>query len=230
MTNLIDYEDEVLDRISKERLPRSLDALDSQGETTHLSVVDGEGMAVSATASINAYFGARVAHPELGFLYNDYMHEFEIGREGHPFAIGSAAMPYSSMSPTILTRNGEVRLVLGSPGSARIISAVSEVIQLWVDAGFSVDEAVAYPRIHAGAARELFVEARSEDAEWIEELVEEGFDLQTPVVDLASGGRNPYFGGVHAVGYRNGTWAGAADPRRDGTVGVAASGQAAPRR
>ena len=68
------------------------------GETTHFSVVDSDGLMVSVTQSINSYFGAKVAHPTLGFLYNDYMREFVLGDSDHPFALRPNALPFSLSS------------------------------------------------------------------------------------------------------------------------------------
>lgn len=216
--NLEDYADEIDERLTGEAVRRLLDG--SGGETTHFSIVDADGMAVSVTASINAFYGARVAHPSLGFLYNDYMNEFVIGRPGHPFNLRPEAMPYSSMSPTILVDDGRAQLVLGSPGSARIISAVTQVIQLWVDGGLPLEQAVSYPRFHVDAEGELFVEAPDRFHEAIEPLATSALVLHEASDDLANEHGNPFFGGVHAVGYENGRWVGAADPRRDGEAVV----------
>lgn len=218
--DLLHYEAEVKKRISKETAT-ALRRI-SRGETTHFSVVDGNGMAVSVTASINAYYGARVASPDLGFLYNDYMHEFKLGNPTHPFALRPGAMPYSSMSPTIVARNGQPILVLGSPGSSRIISAVVQVIQLWVDAGLPIEQAVATPRFHVyptGTESRLYIED-PQIRQRLQPLFEAmGYRLVEPADDLATGRLSPYFGGVHALAFEGGGWRGAADPRRDGKVG-----------
>lgn len=228
VTDLVDFEDAVQKRISKETAKRLLQntARKSSGETTHFSVVDAEGMVVGVTASINAYYGARVATPSLGFLYNDYMNEFEIDSPGHPFAIRPNAMPYSSMSPTILAKEGVPQLVVGSPGSSRIISAVAQVIQLWVDTDMGIKGAVVALRMHVHPTAEeigLYVEnpttANAKRA-FFEQL---GYTLKQPSTDLANGDLNPYFGGVHAIAKNNGKWYGAADPRRDGMVMYAKS-------
>jgi gamma-glutamyltranspeptidase/glutathione hydrolase len=169
------------------------------------------------TASINNYYGAKVAHPGLGFLYNDYMNEFEIGQPEHPSGMRPRAMPYSSMSPTILTKDGEARLVLGSPGSARIISAITQVVQLWVN-GVPLKDAVAHPRLHVSPSGQLLVENPEHYESATEKLIANGFDLREPADDLSHGRWNPYFGGVHALALESGNWVGAADPRRDGTA------------
>jgi gamma-glutamyltranspeptidase/glutathione hydrolase len=232
--DLVNYGDAVADRISKETVRRLWEARGepaegaeaavperardaTRGETTHFTVVDGDGLMVAATASVNAYFGARVAHPELGFLYNDYMNEFVVGDPDHPFALGPDAMPYSSMSPTIVSRGGAPVLGLGSPGSARIVSAVAQVVDRWVAVGQTLEEAVAAPRLHVVPEADLYLEGVAGGAAppW---AVDSGFEIVVPADDLAAGGRNPYFGGVHAVARQGDGWVGAADPRRDGAV------------
>ena len=116
-------------------------------------------MVVSATLSINNYFGSKSASPELGFLYNDYMNEFKINEPEHPFNLRPNAMPYSSMTPTILMKDGKPVMAIGSPGSERIISAIVQVISLWIDAGLSIEDAVAYPRIHVTPDKIIYLES-----------------------------------------------------------------------
>lgn len=231
--DLVDYAEGVSDRISKETARQRWRARDQgavqgaaqqdrpndagRGETTHFTVVDGDGLMVAATASVNGYFGARAAHPELGFLYNDYMREFVVGEPDHPFALRPGAMPYSSMSPTIVSRDGEPVLGLGSPGSARIPSAVAQVIDRWVTLGQPIGDAVAAPRLHVVPEALLYVEGAPEQPAplWVADL---GFEYVVPSFHLSVAELNPYFGGVHAVAWEQGGWRGAADPRRDGAV------------
>lgn len=128
-------------------------------------------------------------------------------------------MPYSSMCPTVLAKEGEVVLVLGSPGSSRIISTVSQVIQLWVDTGMGVARAVSAPRIHVTPARQrLYFESLKTPAETRVTFRENGFTVQDVPAALALTSINPYFGGVHALAREGGRWCGAADPRRDGVA------------
>lgn len=217
--SLLDYHKEIDLKIDKNSAEALLNGEVDSGETTHFSVVDTSGLVVGVTASINSYYGARVASPELGFLYNDYMQEFELGNPEHPFTLRPGAMPYSSMCPTVLVQGGEVFLVLGSPGSSRIISTVSQVIQLWVDTGIGIGKAVSAPRIHVTPARQrLFFESLKIPPEIRAAFREDGFTVQEAPSVLALTGINPYFGGVHALAREGGRWCGAADPRRDGVV------------
>ncbi len=220
VTDLIDFESETAERISKATAVRLLDTRES-GETTHFTVVDRDGMAVAVTTSINAYFGARAASETLGFLYNSYMHEYVIGDPDHPFALRPNAMPLSSMSPTILARDGRPVLALGSPGSARIISAVAQVVQLWADGHLSIADAVAATRIHVLPGKRFYMESQPVPRGTRDVVEPLGYSVESVNWDLSMRGLNAYFGGVHAVALEDGIWRGAADPRRDGAVGYA---------
>ncbi|PQP34650.1 hypothetical protein C6A37_06670, partial [Desulfobacteraceae bacterium SEEP-SAG9] len=191
------------------------------GETTHFSVVDGDGMVVGVTQSLNAYFGAKVASPKLGFLYNDYMHEFVLTDDRHPYALSPKAMPYSSMSASIAARNGEPVLVLGSPADERIISSVVQVISHWIDMRKGIEQAVGAPRIHTLPVEEVLMEMRPANPRTLLELEQRGYTVHQPLSSLFSGDLNPYFGGVHACAKQDDDWRGAADPRRDGAVAYA---------
>jgi gamma-glutamyltranspeptidase/glutathione hydrolase len=224
-----DYERAVARRIDKNVARGALDGLDlpGRGETTHFVVVDGDGQVVSATASLNSSFGAGVMSAELGFLYNDYMREFDLTHPNHPFALRPGAHPYSSMSATILARDGRPQLALGSPGSRRIISAVVQVVSAWADAGLTLENAVAAPRVHAiPETDELLVERRPALPTQVGDLEARGFSLSLPINSLVRHGLNPYFGGVQAAALGgDGTWTGAADPRRDGGVRYVATSE-----
>lgn len=214
---------ESADRISKETAAELLAAARARnpGETTHYSLVDGDGLAVAVTTSINNYYGAQVASPTLGFFYNDYMHEFVLDDPAHAFALRGGALPFSSMSAMILSRDGVPRMAVGSPGSARIISAVSQVVQLWADGHRDIAGAVAAPRWHLIPPDRLYSE--SEPAGWRERFAPRGWRFPAVPTDLVTDGRNAYYGGVHAVAWEQGRWTGAADPRRDGAVAVASA-------
>jgi gamma-glutamyltranspeptidase/glutathione hydrolase len=125
--------------------------------TTHYSVVDAEGNAVSVTTTINDWFGSRVTADGLGFLLNDEMDDFSAKPgvpnadgliQGAANAIGPGKRPLSSMSPTIVVHDGKAFLVLGSPGSSKIITTVANVLMGVVDYGMNIQEAVNAPRFH----------------------------------------------------------------------------------
>lgn len=125
--------------------------------TTHYSVVDADGNAVSVTTTINDWFGSRVTAEGLGFLLNDEMDDFS-SKPGVPNgdgliqssvnAVGPGKRPLSSMTPTIVVRDGKTVMVLGSPGSSKIITTVANVLMGVVDYGMNIQEAVNAPRFH----------------------------------------------------------------------------------
>ena len=126
-------------------------------ETTHYDVVDSEGNAVAVTYTLNGGYGSGVTVPGLGFLLNNEMDDFAAkpGEEnlfhliqGEANAIQPGKRPLSSMTPTILTRDGKPFLVLGAPGGSRIINGVLQVILNVVDFHMNVQEAVDWPRFH----------------------------------------------------------------------------------
>lgn len=222
-SSFYDYADEMADQVSMQQARDLLAAWQREtgGETTHFSVVDASGMAVAVTQSIDSYFGAGVANPDFGFLYNNYMQGFRLNDEDSPFALREFEMPYSSMAGTVLSRNGQVDLVLGSPGSARIISAVAQVVARWAEGKADIVEAVAAPRVHSVANRSAYIERTDMPPALLQGLAQRQFTLRRPQFGVASGFYDPYFGGVHAIAREGETWRGAADPRRDGAVGVA---------
>jgi gamma-glutamyltranspeptidase/glutathione hydrolase len=126
-------------------------------ETTHYSIIDMDGNAASVTYTVNAYFGAKVIAGDTGFFLNDEMDDFTT-KPGVPNMFGlvqgkqnmiePSKRPLSSMSPTIVMRDGKVMLVTGSPGGSRIITTVLEVILNITDFGMNIQEAVDAPRIH----------------------------------------------------------------------------------
>jgi len=215
--DLINYQEDVNLKTNKDYAKELID--NSNGETTHFSVVDKNGMVVSATLSINNYFGSKAAGPELGFLYNDYMNEFRLDEPNHPFNLLPDAMPYSSMTPTILMKDDIPVMAIGSPGSERIISAIVQIISLWVDAELSIEEAVSHPRIHLTPEKVIYIESDNLSDEEKLLIEKAGFTFEVPPSEIIINGLNPYFGGINTVAFENEQWKGAADPRRDGAVG-----------
>ncbi len=126
-------------------------------ETTHYSVIDHAGNAVSTTYTVNGRFGAVVMAPKTGFFLNDEMDDFTVKVgvqnmfglvQGERNAIAPGKRPLSSMAPTIVKRDGKVFMVIGSPGGSRIITTTLEVALNVIDFGMSPQEAVDAPRIH----------------------------------------------------------------------------------
>jgi gamma-glutamyltranspeptidase/glutathione hydrolase len=126
-------------------------------DTIHFSIVDADGNAVANTYTLNTNFGSGVVVAGGGFLLNNEMDDFSIkpGAPNYYGVVGSAANEIqagkrmlSSMSPTILLREGEVSMVVGSPGGSTIISSVFQSIVNILDFGLTPGRAVAAPRFH----------------------------------------------------------------------------------
>jgi gamma-glutamyltranspeptidase/glutathione hydrolase len=127
------------------------------GQTTHYNVVDAEGNAVAVTYTLNGAYGSGVTVPGAGFLLNDEMDDFAakpgVGNmfglvQGEANAIQPGKRPLSSMTPTILTRDGRLFMVLGAPGGAHIVSNVLQAMVNVLDFGMNVQDAIDWPRVH----------------------------------------------------------------------------------
>jgi gamma-glutamyltranspeptidase/glutathione hydrolase len=125
--------------------------------TTHYSIVDDAGNAVAVTYTLNDWFGAKVMAAGTGVLLNDEMDDFTAKRgvpnlyglvQGEANAIAPGKRPLSSMSPTVVTRDGKPVLVLGTPGGSRIITATLLTLVHVIDYGMTIQEAVDAPRFH----------------------------------------------------------------------------------
>jgi gamma-glutamyltranspeptidase / glutathione hydrolase len=185
------------------------------GDTTHLSVVDGEGCAVALTQSIQSVYGAKVACDKLGFVYNNYL--CTLPRRGQPYQLQGGCAPRSNAAPTLVLAGGSAGaaslLALGSAGSRRITSSLVQVISRVVDGGVGLAQAVEAPRIHATLGGRVHVESPLA-AEPLLKRLETRFRKV-----MVRGAQSFFMGAVHAVERKcDGTFAGAADPRRDGTA------------
>jgi gamma-glutamyltranspeptidase/glutathione hydrolase len=125
--------------------------------TTHFSIVDKDGNAVSLTYTLNDWFGAHLTAPGTGILLNDEMDDFSAKPgapnmfglvEGPNNAVAPGKRPLSSMTPTIVTKGDRLVMVVGTPGGSRIPSAVIETVSNVIDFGMTITEAVDAPRIH----------------------------------------------------------------------------------
>jgi gamma-glutamyltranspeptidase / glutathione hydrolase len=126
-------------------------------ETTHYSIVDAEGNAVAVTYTLNGGYGSGVTVPGLGILLNNEMDDFSV-KPGHPNMFGALGgeanaiqprkRPLSSMSPTIVLKDGKLFLVVGTPGGTRILTSVMQVLQNVLDFRMGIQDAVNFPRFH----------------------------------------------------------------------------------
>jgi gamma-glutamyltranspeptidase/glutathione hydrolase len=184
-------------------------------ETTHFSVVDGDGMAVSVTYTLEQGYGVGVVVPGAGFLLNNEMGDFNAGPgltndRGLIGTTPNLARPeqrmLSSMSPSILAKDGKLVAVIGSPGGRTIINTVLQVMLNVIDFGMNIQEAVDAPRIHH---------------QWLPDVIrieEDGVDAAT-VKQLEAMGHQVDVGGSQGLAHSimidpaTGDRLGAADPR-----------------
>ncbi len=222
------YADHLRAGISETRATLSRDVAPGQprayepSDTTHYSVVDADGSAVATTTTLNGSYGSGQLVPGAGFLLNNEMDDFSakpgspnmfglIGGEANAVAPGKRML--SSMTPTLLVKDGKTRLVAGSPGGSRIITTVLQVVLNVVDFKMSVQEAVDAPRFHH---------------QWLPDTIRverQGFPADV-VTNLEAMGHavtaGEDMGDVHAIMIDpvTGLRLGASDPRLDGrTVG-----------
>lgn len=197
---------------SKQSLPESR-------ETSHLTVVDKERNVASLTFTVNYRFGAGVVVPGTGILLNDEMDDFAaapgvanvfglVGDEANSIAPGKT--PLSSMTPTIVTENGQFRLAIGAPGGSTIITTVLQILLNVLEYNMDVGSAVAAGRLHhQWLPDRVEVEPWSFDATTLAELRRRGHTLE----------QRKYWGNANAIGQLpDGRLEGAADPRGEGVA------------
>lgn len=192
-----------------------MDGAPLRGETTHFSVMDSEGGAVSMTQSIEMVYGSKAAAGGLGFLYNDYMLAFELDDPANPYYLRPNAVPWSTAAPTIAFRKGVPWLALGSPGSERIFSSLAQVLSHMIDESRPLDQAISAPRLHCSTGGRLSMESGRFMPGAAEHLEGQGYKVDERD-DYAF-----YLGCVQAVlrSHRGTGFQGYADPRRDGCAG-----------
>jgi gamma-glutamyltranspeptidase/glutathione hydrolase len=183
-------------------------------DTTHYSIVDGQGNAVAVTYTINGFFGAKVIAGHTGFFLNDEMDDFT-SKPGVPNkfglvqkdknAIQPGKQPLSSKAPTIIYRHGRVFMVLGSPGGPRIITSVLLTILNVIDYHLPLQQAIDAPRFHYQVApNSIFIEPGTVSNTVIKQLTGLGYHI-TP---------ESTWGAVEAIMWNHHQWQGASDSRR----------------
>ncbi|HEX2096348.1 MAG TPA: gamma-glutamyltransferase [Solirubrobacterales bacterium] len=223
--------EQVVDRSGPEQLVAAMDAAnevrneafaealytdtlpgDLLGSTTHISVLDGDGMCASVTCSNGS--GSGVLVPGTGVILNNMLGEEDLNPLGF-HAIAPGRRVPSMMAPTVVLRDGEIELGLGSAGSNRIRSAILQTVVRAIEEKMSAGDAVRAPRLHF---EQGIVQAEPGiDEAALARLEARGIPvLRRPRINL-------FFGGVQAVARDpvSGTFSGGADPRRGGSVAVA---------
>ena len=183
--------------------------------TTHFSVVDGEGNAVSNTYTLNFFYGVGMVAEETGVLLNNELDDFAAAPDapnaygltgGDANAPGPRKRPLSSMTPTIVLREGKPFFVTGAAGGSRIITAVLQAIVNVIDFGMDVGAAVSAPRVHH---------------QWLPDEVSAEIGIPPDVVDALKERRHVVNEGrsgraVNSILATADGWAGAVDPRSGG--------------
>jgi len=191
------------------------------GGTTHLSVTDAAGNAVSMTQTVNLLFGSGITVAGTGIVLNDEMDDFSVApNQPNAFglvdvhglnAVAPGKRPLSSMTPTFVVEDGKLRIVAGSPGGPRIITTVLLALVNILDFGLDPSEAIAQPRFHhQWVPDELSIEAG------IPADVQEALRRRGHVVKVAE--RNWSSAQVIAIDPKTGWQLGATDPRTDGAA------------
>lgn len=189
-------------------------------ETTHFSIMNSNGDAVAMTITLNGPFGSGVVTPKYGIVLNNEMDDFTTRPneaniygliQGKANAVEPGKRPLSSMSPTIVEKDGETVLVLGAQGGPRIISSVVQVIYRTLVNNYNLDEALQLPRIHAQFQPPLvFFDKGKWSPEIFEMLKEKGHQTEESwmgrVNAVLRGDRNILFGATdsRAEGYASG--------------------------
>lgn len=215
-----DYLNSIRDRIGDRAIPpESLDIQNNgkEGEnTTHYSIIDRWGNAVAVTYTINSYFGAGVVVPDTGIILNNEMDDFttELGKsnqfgliQGEINQIAPKKRPASSMSPTIVKKEGKITLIVGSPGGSTIPTTVLQVILGSIDEGKDIVTAVNNPRLHyQGLPNIVTIEENALSKSEIAELERLGYAIQVSPIS---------WGAADAIEVeKDGMMVGASDRRR----------------
>ena len=197
-------------------------SMPEKAETTHFSVIDKWGNAVSNTYTINGYFGSGVVADGTGILLNDEMDDFSakpgvanmfgvVGSDAN--AIEPKKRPLSSMSPTILTKDGKVALVIGTPGGSRIFTSIFQVVSNVYDFKMPLKDAVAAMRFHHQLLppNTIFWEPyKPIEGELAQQLQDMGYVLQ----------KQGFNGDIQAIEIDGDTPEPAADPRGRGVTRI----------
>ena len=189
-------------------------------DTTHFSVIDADGNIVATTTTLNFSFGSGISVAGAGFLLNNEMDDF-VSKPGVPNAYGllggeansiaAGKRPLSSMTPTIVLSDGQPWFATGSPGGGRIITSVLQMIVNVIDHGMNLAEAVNAPRMHHQWMPDVLQLESGFSPDTVRLLRERGHEVREARYSMGS---------IQAVGFREGVFRGASDPRRPNAASV----------
>jgi gamma-glutamyltranspeptidase/glutathione hydrolase len=199
--------------------PRNGLELDEGPDTTHYSVMDAEGNAVSNTYTLSASFGSGVTIPGTGILMNNQINNFALrygvaGATGANTSFANSLAPgkrtKSTQTPIIILRAGQPFLATGTPGGSRIITTMVQIVSNVIDHNMNLAEATYAPRIYHGWDKDELEYEPGISVDTLERLSERGHILQ-PGASMGS---------VQSVLWDGTTFSGAADPRRPGAMAI----------
>ena len=189
-------------------------------DTTHFSVMDRGGNMVASTYTLNFSYGSGLTVAGAGFLLNNEMDDFS-AKPGVPNAFGllggeanevaPGKRPLSSMTPTLVFKDGQPFLATGSPGGSRIITAVLQLIVNVIDHGMNIADATHQPRIHHQWLPDILEHEKALNPDTLRLLAERGHELR----------QSTALGALETLSYRDGVFYGCSDPRRPDSGAVA---------
>ncbi len=205
----------IISKVDATLMPVAVTDDEIGGETTHLSVMDKEGLAVSLTQSIERVYGSKAAADGLGFLYNNYLNDYEYNEASHPFYLRPNAQPWATVAPTLIFNKKRLWMAVGSPGSERIFSSITQFLLHVIDEGKPISDAMSAPRLHCSLGGRISLEADRFSEELVKFLKDKKYRIDK---------REPYsyyLGAIHAVlkKHDGSGFQGVAEIRRDGTAG-----------
>ena len=189
-------------------------------DTTHFSVMDAMGNVVSNTYTLNHYYGNGITVPGTGLLLNNTMDDFAI-KPGSPNSYGliggkenaieADKRPLSSMTPTIVFKNGKPYIATGTPGGSKIITTVFQQLVNILLYDMNIAEATNAPRFHHQWLPDILSLERNIPADTVDKLRAQGYNIQM----------SSSLGSLQSIMRHNGVFLGAADPRRPGAAAIA---------
>ncbi|TYK64346.1 gamma-glutamyltransferase [Colwellia echini] len=189
-------------------------------DTTHFSVMDDAGNVVSNTYTLNHYYGSGIVVPGTGILLNNTMDDFSV-KPGSPNSYGliggiansieANKRPLSSMTPTIVLKDGEPYLATGTPGGSKIITAVFQQLVNVLYYDMNILEATIAPRVHHQWQPDILYVERNVPADTVDLLKARGYVVKKSATQ----------GSLQSIMKFNGLFLGAADPRRPGAAAIA---------